>query len=79
MSDKDSEKSTSIYVLMLGGGAIGWRSIKQECTADSTSDAEYVASCEVAKEAIWLKKFLMELGVVPLARQPLTVHCDRRG
>ena len=76
MSDKDSRKSTSGYVFMLGGGAISWRSIKQECTADSTSEAEYVAACEAAKEAVWLKRFLMELGVVPLARQPLIVYCD---
>jgi len=79
MSDKDSRKSTSGYVFMLGGGAISWRSIKQECTADSTSEAEYVAACEAAKEAVWLKRFLLELGVVPLARQPLTVYCDSSG
>ena len=66
MSDKDSRKSTSGYVIMLGGGAISWRSIKQECTVDSTSEAEYVAACEAAKEAVWLKRFLLELGVVPL-------------
>ena len=79
MLDKDSRKSTSGYVFMLGGGAISWRSIKQECTADSTSEAEYVAACEAAKEAVWLKRFLMELGVVPLVRQPLTVYCDSSG
>ena len=76
MSDKDSRKSTSGYVFMLGGGAIKWRSIKQECTADSTLEAEYVAACEVTKEAVWFKRFLMELGVVLLAGQPLTVYCD---
>ena len=79
MSDKDSRKSTSGNVFMLGGGAISWRSIKQECTIDSTSEAEYVAACEAAKEAVWLKRFLMELRVVPLARQPLTVYCDSSG
>ena len=76
MSDKDSRKLTSRYVFMPGRGAISWRSIKQECTADSTSEAKYVAACEAAKEAVWLKRFLMELGVVPLVRQPLTVYCD---
>ena len=72
MSDKNSRKSTSGYVFMIGGGAISWRSIKQECTADSTLEVEYVAACEAAKEAVWLKRFLM----VPLARQLLTVYCD---
>ena len=67
ISDKDFRKSTSGYVFMLGRGAISWRSIKQECTVDSTSEAEYVAACEAAKEAVWLKRFLLELGMVPLA------------
>ena len=79
MSDKDSRRLTSGYVFMLGGGAISWRSIKHECTVDSTSEAEYVTACEVAKEAVWLKRFLLELGVVPLTRQPLTVYCDSSG
>ena len=52
MSDKDSRKSTSRYVFMLGGGAISWRSVKQDRTVDSTSKAEYVATCEEAKEAV---------------------------
>ena len=52
MSDKDSRKSTSGYVFMLGGGVISWRSIKQECTSDSTSEVEYIVACEAAKEAV---------------------------
>ena len=27
-------------------------------------EAEYVAACEVAKEAVWLKKFLSDFVVV---------------
>ena len=38
----------------LGGGAIGWRSVKQSCIANSTIEAEYVAAYEAAKEAVWL-------------------------
>lgn len=52
MSDKDSKKSTSGYVFTLGRGAISWRSIKQDCMVDFTIEAEYIASCEAAKEAI---------------------------
>ena len=56
-----------------------WRSIKQKCIADSTTKAEYVAACEAAKEAIWLKKFLMELEVVPASLSPITLYCDNSG
>ena len=65
MSDKDLRKSTSGHVFILGGGPVSWTSINQKCIVKSTTEAEYVAACEAAKEAIWLKKFLMELGVVP--------------
>ena len=44
MSDKDSRRSRSRHVFTLGGGAISWRSIKQKCIADSTTEAEYVAA-----------------------------------
>ena len=53
MSDKDSRKSTFGYMFTLGSGAISWRSVKQSCIADSTTEAEYVATSEAAKEAIF--------------------------
>ena len=62
--DLNFKKSTSGCVLTLGGKAISWRSVKQSCIADSTVEAEYVAGCEAAKEAVWLKKFLSDIGVV---------------
>ncbi|GFY91148.1 hypothetical protein Acr_07g0013440 [Actinidia rufa] len=74
--DRDSKKSTSGYVLTLGDGAISWRSVKQSCIVDSTMEAEYIAACEIAKEVVWLKTFLLELGVVPLAKGPIIFHCD---
>ena len=57
-SDLDFRKSTLGCVFTLGGGAISWRSVKQSCITNSTMKAEYVAACEAAKEAVWLKKFL---------------------
>ena len=35
--------------------------------ADSSMEAEYIAASEVAKEAVWLKNFLLDLGVVSSA------------
>ena len=76
MSYKDMRKSTSGYVFTLGGGAVSWRIIKQKYIADSTTESQYVAACEAAKEAVWLKKFLMELGVVPASLSPIILYCD---
>ena len=53
----DSRKSTSGFVFTLGGGAISWRSTKQDCTSDSMMEAEYVAASDASKEAVWLCKF----------------------
>ena len=71
MSDKDSRKSTSGYVFTLGSGAISWMSVKQSCITDSITKAEYVATSEAAKAAIWLCKFLRNLEVVPVVTAPL--------
>ena len=42
-------------------------------------EAEYVAACEVAKEDIWLNKFLSNLGVVRMEQVPITLFCDNNG
>ena len=68
MLNIDSKKLTFGYVFTLGGIAISWRSIKQQCIADSITEAEYVSVIEEAKELIWLNKFLLELDVVPQAQ-----------
>ena len=78
-TDKDVRKSTSGSVFTLNGGAVVWRSIKQTCIADSTIEVEYVAACEAAKEAIWLRKFLTDLEVVPNMHLPITLYCDNSG
>ncbi|KAA0049916.1 gag/pol protein [Cucumis melo var. makuwa] len=74
-TDKDSRKSTSGSVFTLNGRAVVWRSIKQGCITDSTMKAEYVAACE----AVWLRKFLHDLEVVPNMNFPITLYCDNSG
>ncbi|KAA0050603.1 gag/pol protein [Cucumis melo var. makuwa] len=37
----------------------------QNASANSTMEAEYLAACEATKEAVWLRKFLADLEVVP--------------
>ena len=69
-SNLDFRKSTSGCVFTLRGGAISWRSVKRSCIANSTMEVEHVATCEAAKEAIWLKKFLFDLGVVRMEQVP---------
>ena len=77
--DKDDCKSQSGYIFTLNGGAVSWKSSKQVTTADSTIDAEYIAASEAAKEAVWIKKFITELEVVPSIADPILLYCDNNG
>ena len=78
-SDVDDSKSVSGYVFIINGGAVSWKSSKQSTTADSVTEAEYIAASEAAKEAVWMKKFIAELGVVPTIEDPVPLYCDNNG
>ena len=78
-SDKDSRKSTAGSIFTLGGRAVVWRSIKQSSIADSTMESEYIATCEAAKESVWLKKFNTNLEVVPNMEKQLVLYYDNSG
>ena len=62
LGDFDTKKSTTGYIFTLGGTAVSWKSKLQHRVALSTTEAEYIAISEAAKEMIWLKNFLNELG-----------------
>ncbi|KAK8608943.1 hypothetical protein V6N13_025253 [Hibiscus sabdariffa] len=57
----------------------GKKSSKQDTIADSTAEAEYIAASEVTKEAVWIKKFITELGVVPSISDAMELYCDNNG
>ena len=78
-SDRDDSKAQSGYVFTLNGGAVSWKSSKQETTADSTTESEYIAAFEADKEAVWIKKFITEIGVVPSIVHPILLYCDNNG
>ena len=63
----------------LNGGAISWKSSKQDTVADSTIEAEYIAASEATKEAVWIKMFITRLGVVPSISNLVHLFCDNNG
>ncbi|KAK8943207.1 hypothetical protein KSP39_PZI008734 [Platanthera zijinensis] len=78
-TDRDDSKSQSGFVFCLNGGAVSWKSSKQEIVADSTTEAEYIAAANAAKEAVWIRKFIGELDVVPSIVGPVVLYCDNNG
>ncbi|GKB67614.1 hypothetical protein Tco_0929026 [Tanacetum coccineum] len=43
--------------------------------AMSSTEAEYIAASEAAIEAIWIRKFISGLGVVPKIDRPIDMYC----
>jgi hypothetical protein len=48
---------------MFGSGAVSWTFKKQTCVALSSTEAEYMALCQAAKESVWMIDFLKNFGV----------------
>ncbi|KAK1684531.1 hypothetical protein QYE76_045379 [Lolium multiflorum] len=78
-TDPDDSKSQSGYVFILNGAAVSWCSSKQCTVAKSSTESEYIAASEASSEAVWMKRFIVELGVVPSALDPLVIYCDNMG
>nr|GEV09242.1 hypothetical protein [Tanacetum cinerariifolium] len=64
------------YVFVLNGGAVDWKSAKQSIFATSSAEAEYIAAFDASKEAVWVRKFISGLGVVPTVEEPISMYCD---
>ena len=69
----DDRRSTTGYVFTLSGGPVCWKSTLQSLVAMSTTKAEYMVVAEAAKEALWLKGLVKELG---LNQEGVQLHCD---
>ncbi|KAL0378542.1 UNVERIFIED_CONTAM: Retrovirus-related Pol polyprotein from transposon TNT 1-94 [Sesamum radiatum] len=78
MTPKNSyvEKVLKRIRISLNSGVVAWKSSKQDSTANSTTEAEYKAASEAAEEAVWMKNYIQELGVVPSIFEPVVIFCD---
>jgi Reverse transcriptase (RNA-dependent DNA polymerase)/gag-polypeptide of LTR copia-type/Integrase core domain/GAG-pre-integrase domain/Domain of unknown function (DUF4219)/Zinc knuckle len=69
-------KSTSGYIFFLGSSPISWRSKKQPTVALSSSEAEYVAMCSAACQAVWLRRVLEDVG--NMQEGAVVLKCDNK-
>ncbi|KAM1262144.1 hypothetical protein ACFX2G_027916 [Malus domestica] len=70
----DDSKSTSGYAFSFGSGVFSWASVKQNCVALFTAEAEYISASEATAQAIWLRFVLEDFGEMQTEATP--VHCD---
>ncbi|KAJ4714183.1 Retrovirus-related Pol polyprotein from transposon TNT 1-94 [Melia azedarach] len=71
--DVDSRRSMTGYVFTLGSSVVSWKATLQPTVTLSTTEAEYMALTEAAKEGIWLKGLVSDLG---LHHDQAIVYCD---
>ena len=71
--DVESRRSSSRYMITIGGRALAWQSKLQKCVTLSTTKAEFIAITEACKEMFWMKKFLQELE---FTQKSYMLFCD---
>ncbi|GJS05372.1 transposable element [Tanacetum coccineum] len=72
-ADLDARRSLTGYVFTIGNSVVSWKATLQPSVALSTTEAEYMALTEAAKEGIWLKGLIEDLG---FPQDQATVFCD---
>ncbi|GJS06526.1 putative RNA-directed DNA polymerase [Tanacetum coccineum] len=78
-TDRDDLRSQIGFVFVMNGGAVDWKNSKKITTAMSSMEAEYIAAAEAAIKAIWIRKFISGLGVIPSINRPMDMYCDNTG
>ena len=75
--DLDQRHSTYGYVFVLNGGPVTWTTRTQKSIAMSTTEAEYVALSETARESIWICRLITDLG--HQLDGPIMIRSDNQG
>ncbi|GKE53073.1 retrovirus-related pol polyprotein from transposon TNT 1-94 [Tanacetum coccineum] len=72
---KDTFKSTSGGAQFLGEKLVSWSSKKQDCTALSTTEAEYVSLSACCAQVIWMRTQLTDYGY---HFNKIPIYCDSK-
>ncbi|GJS06183.1 retrovirus-related pol polyprotein from transposon TNT 1-94 [Tanacetum coccineum] len=72
---KDTFKSTSGGAQFLGEKLVSWSSKKQDCTALSTAEAEYVSLSACCAQVLWMQTQLTDYG---FHFNKILIYCDSK-
>ncbi|GJR28192.1 retrovirus-related pol polyprotein from transposon TNT 1-94 [Tanacetum coccineum] len=72
---KDDCKSTSRGLQFLGENLVSWSPKKQDCTAMSTAEAEYVSLSACCAQVIWMRTQLLDYGY---KSNRIMMYCDSK-
>nr|GEW08793.1 copia protein [Tanacetum cinerariifolium] len=80
---KDTFKSTSGEAQFLGKKLVSWSSKKQDCTALSTTKAEYVSLSACCAQVLWMRTQIIDYGFhfnkIPIycdSKSAITISCN---
>ena len=77
--DMDTCRSVSGYILLLGKSAISWSAKQQPTVAASSTEAGYMSVSHTARQGLWLRHLLIELGLTHLRSDPTIIYLDNHG
>ena len=67
------------FVFKFAAGAVCWRSKKQDFTAQSTLEAEFVSMSFSIREAIWLRRIMFDVDTKNNCHEPTVIFGDNEG
>jgi len=75
--NKDTRISVYGYILYFCGAPISWKSKSGKSVTLSSTEAEYFAMSEIAKEAIYAKQLIESMGII--IQLPIIIRVDNVG
>jgi hypothetical protein len=79
-ADLDTRRPHTGYVIMMNGGPISWKSVKQKSVSLSTAESEWYAASEAGRELLYLRIIcdiiMREFGFPQL--RPMHLYEDSR-
>ena len=74
-----NQHSVSGYVFMLGDSVISWKAKQQPTVAASSTEVKYMSVSQTARQGLWIRRLLIELGLNHIELDPTTVFLDNCG
>jgi hypothetical protein len=74
----DKWKPQGGYIMVWDGCVVSWRSSRMKSRVLSSMESEYYVACEGAKEAIWLRRLVKELGFGSVMEKQTPIYEDNK-
>jgi hypothetical protein len=74
-NDPEDMKSITGFLVYLGNSLISWTSKKQKLVTLSSTEAEFIALCDVTRELLWLQP-LVEEYIISNVKEDTLIYED---